>query len=106
MFSRKLTDIQAHVRQHRLWDEVLGMQNHPHVVKAITMDIANGLSDDEWRKQYLARKNLKKFKQRWEYTCWIHFSQEWKNLLQLAIYAGLEYEQNDLINFLMQAIDS
>ena len=32
------SDMQAHVRQHRLWDEELGMHNHPHVVKSITMD--------------------------------------------------------------------
>ena len=80
------------------------MQNHPHVVKAITIDITNGQSDDEWRKQHLARKNFENFKQRGEYTRWM--SQEWKNRLRLAINAGLEYEQNDLINILMQAIDS
>ena len=105
MFSRMSTDMQAHVRQHKLWDEELGMQNHPHVVKAITMDIANGQSDDEWRKRHLARKNFESFKQRGEYSRWIDFSQEWKNRLQLATNAGLDYDQNDLINFLMQAID-
>ena len=43
------------MRQHKLWDEELGMQNHPHVVKSITMNIANGQSDDERRKQQLAK---------------------------------------------------
>ena len=33
MFSRMSADMKAHVRQHRLWDEELGMQNHPRVVK-------------------------------------------------------------------------
>ena len=33
MFSRMSADMQAHVHQHRLWDEELGMQNHPRVVK-------------------------------------------------------------------------
>ena len=80
-----VTDMQAHVRQHKLWDEELGMQNHPHVVKAITMDIANGQSDDEWRKQHLARKNFESFKQRGEYSRWIHFSQEWKNRLAITL---------------------
>ena len=65
------------------------------------MDIANRQSDNEWRVQHLARKNFDNFKQRGEYSRWIHFSQEWKNRLRLAINAGLEYEQNDLINFLL-----
>ena len=69
------------------------------------MDIANGQSDDEWRKQHLTRRNFENFRQRGEYSRWIDFSLEWKNRLQLAINAGLDYGQNYLINFLVQAID-
>ena len=105
MFSRMSADMQAHVRQHKLWKEDLGMQNHPHVVKDITMDIANGQSDDEWRKQHFAKRNFENFKQRGDFTRWVDFAQEFKNRLQLVINAGVTYEQKDLINYLMQAID-
>ena len=105
MFSRMSADMQAHVRQHKLWKEDLGMQNHPHVVKDITMDIANGQSDDEWRKQHLAKRTFENFKQRGDFSRWVDFAQEWKNRLQLATNAGVTYEQKDLINYLMQAID-
>ena len=105
MFSRMSADMQAHVRQHKLWKDDLGMQNHPHVVKDITMDIANGQSEDEWRKQHLARRNFENFKQRGDFTRWVDFAQEFKNRLQLATNAGVTYEQKDLINYLMQAID-